>query len=91
MHIDDDDEERAVIESDYHCIAAAPEAILALIQAVEHYQQQPGAEDVAALAKIIRDLIVYITMKAGGKPDRVCDDLLQQSKALLGVLGLSRR
>lgn len=88
MHLDDDDEDRIIIESDYHCIAAAPETILALVQTVEHYQQQPGAEEVAALAKLIRDLTGYITMTAGGKADPVRDDLLQQARALLVVIGV---
>lgn len=88
IQADREDDEWPEIESNFHCVAAEPERILDMVQALEQFQQLPTDEEMAALAKLVRDLAGYIKMTAGDKPDPAREDLLQQAKMLLGMTGL---
>lgn len=88
MEADREDEDWPVVESNFHCIAAEPARILAMVEALEQFQQLPSPDELAVLGKLVRDLTGYIKMTAGDKPDPVRDDLLLQARMLLGMTGL---
>lgn len=88
LHMDPDDEDSVIVKSNYHCVAAEPARILAMVEALELFQELPTPEELSALGKLIQDLTGYIKMTAGDKPDPVRDDLLLQARMLLGMTGL---
>lgn len=88
LHAEPDDEEWPVIKSNFHVLAAEPHTILELVAAARTNEQLPSLEEMQALAKLVRDLTGYIRMKAGDQADAVRDDLLAQTRQLLGVTGL---
>lgn len=65
-----------------------PQSVLELVAMVGGSEGVPSTDELAALAKIIRDLSGYLRYAAGDKPDPVRDDLVQQANQLLGLAGL---
>lgn len=86
QHGDRDDEEWPIAESNFHCIAAEPARILAMVAELEQWRAGPSREETAALLQLVRDLTGYIRKTAGDKADPVRDDLLSQARMLLGVI-----
>lgn len=65
-----------------------PQSVLELVAMAGGAEGTPLADEMAALAKMIRDLSGYLRFTAGGKPNPVRDDLVQQANQLLGLTGL---
>lgn len=62
--------------------------LLAIADAQEDADKAISADELASLAKLIRDLTGYIRFATGDKPNAVREDLLLQANQLLGLAGL---
>lgn len=91
MEGDRDDEDWPDIESNFAVLAANPLTILDLVQAVaaarQKEQERPTDEELAALGKLVRDLVAYIGKQAS-TPDPDRDALLLHARQLLGLTGI---
>jgi hypothetical protein len=90
LHTPEDDEEWPDVRSRYHVLAGAPQTVLALVAELEKVppQNQLSQEELEALGLLIRHMADYIKRNANGKADGERDDLLAQSRRLLGLTGL---
>jgi hypothetical protein len=90
LHTPEDDEEWPDVRSRYHVMAGAPQTVLALVAELEKVppQNQLSQEELDALGQLVRHMADFIKRNAGGKADAERDDLLAQSRRLLGLTGL---
>jgi hypothetical protein len=90
LHTPEDDEEWPDVRSRYHVMAGTPQTVLALVAELEKvpHQNQLSQEELEALGQLVRHMADYIKRNANGKADAEREDLLAQSRQLLGLTGL---